>query len=160
MHTSIPLPNPFLFIIRQLIQSCTPHPITMTDQKSAVSTHLVITRPPQLSNGEITPKSAKYFENHCMNYFINVKGGIEENLKVSQILRCFENDLINDWISVSRDCFTELTFTEFMVEFRARWLPIVREQNDHSKILSARLFPKKQCFEEWAASIQCLNVSL
>ena len=132
----------------------------MNDQKFAISTHLVVTRPPQLSNGEISPKSAKDFENHCMNYFVNVKGGIEENLKVSRILGCFENDLVNDWISVNRDRFTELTFAEFMVEFRARWLPHDWEQNVRSKILSARLYPKKQRFEEWAASIQSLNVSL
>ena len=113
----------------------------MTDQKNATSTHLVVTRPPQLSSGEITPKSAKDFENHCLNYFVNVKGGIEDNLKVSRILGCFENDLVNDWISVNRDRFTALTFAEFMVEFRARWLPHDWEQNVRSKILSARLFP-------------------
>ena len=132
----------------------------MSDTKFAVSSHLVVTRPPQLSNGEISPKSAKDFENYCLNYFVNAKGGIEENLKVSRILGCFENDLVNDWISVNHERFTLLTFVEFMKEFRSRWLPHDWEQSIRAKILSACLFPKKQCFEEWAAFIQSLNVSL
>ena len=132
----------------------------MTDSKIATSVHLVVTRPPQLSNGEITPKSAKDFENHCLNYFVNAKGGIEDELKVSRILGCFENDLVNDWISVNRERFTTLSFPDFMTEFRARWLPHDWEQSVRSKILSARLYPKKQKFEEWASYIQSLNVSL
>ena len=47
-----------------------------------------------------------------------------------------------------------------MIEFRARWLPHDWEQTVRSKILSARLYPKKQKFEDWASSIQSLNVSL
>ena len=132
----------------------------MSEQKTAVSTHLLVTRPPQLSNGEISPKSVKDFENHCLNYFVNAKGGIEDEVKVARILGCFENDLVNDWISVNREHFTTLSFPDFMTEFRARWLPHDWEQSLRSKILSARLYPKKQRFKDWAASIQSLNVSL
>jgi hypothetical protein len=132
----------------------------MSDQKIAISSHLVVTRPPQLSNGEISPKSVKDFENHCLNYFVNAKGGIEDNVKVTRILGCFENDLVNDWVSVNREGFMTLTFPEFMTEFRARWLPHDWEQSIRSKILSVRLYPKKHRFEEWAAYIQSLNVSL
>ena len=132
----------------------------MSDQKTTVSSHPSVTRPPQLSNGKILPKAVKDFENHCLNYFVNTKGGIEDNVKVTRILGCFENDLVNDWVSVNRERFMTLSFAEFMIEFRARWLPHDWEQNIHSKILSARLFPKKQKFEEWASSIQSLNVSL
>ena len=92
----------------------------MTEQKTAISTHLNVTHPLHLCNGEISPKSVKDFENHCMNYFINTKGGIEDNLKVSRILRCFENDLINDWILVNRERFTKLSFKDFMIEFRSQ----------------------------------------
>ena len=73
----------------------------MSDSKIATSLHPVVTCPPLLSNGEISPKSAKDFENHCLNYFVNAKGGIDNDVKVSCILGCFENDLINDWISVN-----------------------------------------------------------
>ena len=132
----------------------------MNDQKIAISSHPVVTRPPILSNGEISPKSVKDFENHCLNYFVNAKGGIEDEIKVTRILGCFENDLVNDCISVNRDRFTTLAFADFMTEFRARWLPHDWEQSLRSKILSARLYPKKQRFEDWASSIQSLNVSL
>ena len=73
----------------------------MTDPKTTTSIHLVVTCPPQLSNKEITLKSAKDFKNHCLNYFVNAKGGIEDNVKVTRILGCFENNLVNDWISVN-----------------------------------------------------------
>ena len=110
----------------------------MSDQKIATSIHLVVTCPPQLSNGKITPKAVKDFENHCLNYFVNAKGGIEDDLKVSWILSCFENDLVNNLISVNRTHFTTLTFENFMTEFRAHWLPHDWEQNIQSKILSIR----------------------
>lgn len=126
----------------------------------AISSHAIVTRPPQLSNGEISPKAFRDFENHCFNYFVNAKGGIEDGLKVSCILGCSENDLVNNWISVNREWFPELTFADFMKEFRARWLPHDWEQSVCTKILGARLVPKKQCFEDWASSIQSLNVSL
>lgn len=132
----------------------------MSDQKIALSSHPIVTCPPQISNCDITPKSVKYFENHCLNYFINAKGSIHNNLKVSCILGCFENDLVNDWVSVDRDQIITLTFPAFMVEFRACWLPYDWEQSLCSKILSAQLFPKKQCFKDWASSLQSLNVSL
>ena len=132
----------------------------MSDQKTAVSTHLLVTWPPQLSNSEISPKSVKDFKNHCLNYFVNAKGGIEDDVKVARILGCFENDLVNDWISVNRERFTMLSFPDFMIEFCARWLPHDWEQTLRSKIFSARLYAKKQCFEDWAASIQSMNVSL
>ena len=47
-----------------------------------------------------------------------------------------------------------------MKEFRTCWLPHDWEQSLRSKILSAHLYLRKQKFEELAASIQSLNVSL
>jgi hypothetical protein len=132
----------------------------MSEQKLALSSHQIITCPPQLSNGETAPKAVKDFENHCLNYFVNAKGGIKDHLKVSRILGCFENNLVNDWISVNRDRFITLTFIDFMAEFQTCWLPHDWEQTIQSKILSACLYPKKQKFEDWASLIQSLNVSL
>ena len=136
-----------------------PQIYAMSDQKMAISSHSLITCPPQLS-GKISPKAVKDFENHCLNYFVNAKGGIDDNLKMSRILGCFESDLIKNWISVHCARFTTLSFMEFMVEFRAHWLPHDWEQNIQSKILSTHLYPKKQHFKEWASAIQSLNVSL
>ncbi|KAF8808349.1 hypothetical protein BYT27DRAFT_7210892 [Phlegmacium glaucopus] len=95
----------------------------MSDPKTATSSHLSVTCPPQMSNGDITPKTVQDFENHCLNYFINAKGGINDALKVSCILGSFKNDLVNDWISVNRDQLSILSFPDFMSEFRTHWLP-------------------------------------
>lgn len=129
----------------------------MVDQKVATSVHLVVTRPPQLKNGDISPKSVKDFENHCLNYFVNAKNSIDDDAKVSRILGCFENDLVNDWISVNRERFVDLTFEAFMTKFSSHWLPHDWEQMVRSKILGAQLEPKTQHFEMWATSLQSLN---
>ena len=68
----------------------------------------------------------KDFENHCLNYFVNAKGGIEDDVKVARILGCFENDLVNDRISVNRERFTMLSFPDFMIEY---WAASIQSMN-------------------------------
>ena len=55
------------------LQPVLPLSSSMADNKTATSSHPVVTRPPQLSNGEIGPKAVKDFKNHCLNYFVNAK---------------------------------------------------------------------------------------
>jgi len=132
----------------------------MSEQKVAISNHPVITRRPRLSDGEILPKAVRNFENHCQNYFINVKGGVADDEKVARILSCFENYLVNDWIAGDRDRLITLTFEQFMSEFRTRWLPFDWERDLCIQVLSARFDPKKIRFEAWANQVQTLNVYL
>ena len=91
---------------------------------------------------------------------MNTKGGVEDGQKVMKILGCFENPLVNNWISVNRSRLRTLTFEEFMVEFRQRWLPRNWEEDVAMRILSSRLDPKQMTVEEWAAQLQTWNVAL
>ena len=132
----------------------------MSDNKEAIASHLALSRPPHLSKGKITPNNVREFENHCENYYMNTKGGVKDRQKVTKILGCFENPLVNDWISVNHSCLQTLTFEEFMVEFRQCWLPRNWEEDVAMRILSSCLNPKQMTFEEWAAQLQTWNVAL
>ena len=91
---------------------------------------------------------------------MNAKHGIPDNEKVTKILGCFENPLINDWISVNRSRLRTLSFEDFMAEFRTRWLPKNWVEDVCNEILGSRLDPKVTTFESWSAKIQTLNVAL
>ncbi|KAH9023237.1 hypothetical protein EDB85DRAFT_331713 [Lactarius pseudohatsudake] len=131
-----------------------------SEHKLAVSNHPVITRPPRLSDGDILPKAVRNFENHCQNYFINAKGGVADDEKVARILSCFENCLVNDWIVEDRGRLINLTFEQFMAEFRTTWLPLHWERDLSVQVLSARFDPKRISFGAWANQVQVLNVDL
>ena len=132
----------------------------MSENKEAIASHLALSRPPHLSKGKITPNNVWEFENHCENYYMNTKGGVEDGQKVTKILGCFENPLVNDWISVNRSHLQTLTFEEFMVEFQQCWLPRNWEEDIAMHILSLHLDPKQTTFEEWATQLQMWNVTL
>ena len=132
----------------------------MSENKEAIASHLALLHPPHLSKGKITLNNVREFENHCENYYMNAKGGVEDGQKVTKILGCFENPLVNDWISVNHLRLRTLTFEEFMVEFRQRWLPRNWEEDVAMRILSLHLDPKQTTFKEWAAQLQMWNVAL
>ena len=100
----------------------------MTDSKTTSISHPILSCPPILTNGEITPKVIWDFENHCATFFMNAKDGVADDKKVTCILGCFENSLVDDWAQVDCDRLAELTFPKFMKEFREHWLPHNWEQ--------------------------------
>ena len=130
-----------------------------SDQRLATVVHERMTLPPILTDGEITPKVIRDFESHCSTYFLNAKGGVTEEQKVTRIMGCFQNDLVDDWTQVEKTRLLALTFEEFMKEFRERWLPPNWEQAVRTQMLNTRLSPSQR-FQPWAAQILSHNVSL
>ncbi|KAH9008539.1 hypothetical protein EDB84DRAFT_1571993 [Lactarius hengduanensis] len=112
------------------------------------------------STGRITPKAIRDFENHAENFFLNVKGGVEEEEKVTKIIGCFESSLVHDWIAINRKTLCALSFEKFMKTFRKRWLPANWEEDLLNQVLGTELEPKRERFETWATEIQTLNVGL
>jgi len=100
----------------------------MTDSKTTSVSHPILSHLPILTDSEITPKVVQDFENHCAMFFMNAKDGVANNKKVTRILGCFENSLVDDWAQVDCDRLAELTFPEFMKEFCEHWLPHNWEQ--------------------------------
>ena len=127
---------------------------------NAVVSHSNVTRPPQMSDGVVTPGTIQEFEQCAECFFLNAKGGIKEDQKVLRLLGCFANPLIRDWIAGKRSELSALTFPDFMKAVRKRWLPSNWEEATKTKMLSYRLEPDKEKFENWVVKIQKLNVAL
>lgn len=128
--------------------------------QTAIVTHIDQRHPPSVSPGTITPEVASDFEQSAMFFFLNAKGGVADDQKVSRILGCFTDSLIRDWMKCEMDTLTALSFTEFMEQFRAKWLAPNWEHEVTTQILGARLDPAKESFEDWVIRIQKLNVTL
>ncbi|KAF8269461.1 hypothetical protein EI94DRAFT_1799256 [Lactarius quietus] len=115
--------------------------------------------PPILTNGEVTPKVVHEFENHCITYFVNAKDGVANSIKVSKILGCIENTLIDDWAAVDHEQPAALSFPKFMKEFCKQWLPFNWEETVQTEMMNSQLNPLQK-FETWAAEVMAHNVSL
>lgn len=134
-------------------------PIEMASRLATIS-HPIMSHAPVMTDGNITPKIIWDFKTHCMTYFINMKDGIAKYLKVTKILGCFENDLVADWAATEQEWLAQLTFEDFMKEFRECWLLEDWEQIIHVEMLGTCLDPKIHCFESWAVQIMLHNISL
>ena len=132
----------------------------MSHNKLTTILHPIMSRTPIMTNRDIMPKIVRDFETHCTTYFINAKDGVADNMKVTKILGCFENNLIADWTSMEQERLAKLTFKEFMKEFCKRWLPDNWEQIIRVEMLGTHLDPKLHHFETWAAQIMLHNISL
>jgi hypothetical protein len=86
----------------------------MSDTQTATVHHPNMARAPVLMDGELTPGIVRDFESRCLIYFMNAKDTIPDDRKVSKILGCFQNSLINDWASTEREQLAKLTFDAFM----------------------------------------------
>jgi hypothetical protein len=94
----------------------------MSDSKLATVHHLIMSRPPIMTSGEITPKVVWEFENRCEVFFLNGKESIPDDRKVAKILGCFEQDIVTEWASTEREHLIKKTLEEFLKEFRTCWL--------------------------------------
>ena len=116
--------------------------------------------PTVVSEGDITPEVVCEFEYHTKVFFMNAKGGIEDDQKVSRLLGCFHDPLVRDWITCEESTLKALPFADFLTSLRECWLDSDWEHALVTQILSCRLNPAKEKFETWAQRVQKLNVSL
>ena len=63
------------------------------------------------------------FEQACLDYFANAKGGVTDDMQVVHILPSFQDQLVHDWISVDRARLSGLDFKTFINELRTAFLP-------------------------------------
>jgi hypothetical protein len=132
----------------------------MSDSKTATVYHPNMARVPVLTDGELTPGIVHDFESRCLIYFMNAKDTIANDLKVTKILDCFQNSLVNDWASTECKELAKLMFNKFMKELRERWLPTNWEQMVLTQMLGMHLDLTRHKFEPWAAQIMSHNIAL
>lgn len=63
-----------------------------------------------LTKGKITPKVVREFKSHCAHYFINMKDKVPNDAKVTKILGCFEESVVDDWTSMNQERLMKMTF--------------------------------------------------
>jgi hypothetical protein len=110
-------------------------------------------RPPLLTAGDLTPTVMRSFEMACFGYFEHKD--IAEDKQVRKILAGLQDNRIQDWLSVERDRFLDLTFVEFMKEFRAAYLP--QDWQDITRIELLAMTQGDSSFWDFAIQIQAKN---
>jgi hypothetical protein len=131
----------------------------MSDQIAMIH-HPNMARAPVITDGELTLGIVCDFESRCLIFFTSTKDTITDDQKVTKILGCFQNLLVNDWASTEWEQLAKLTFEKFMKELREHWLPTNWEQMVLMQMLGSHLDPEKQKFEPWAAKIMSHNLVL
>ncbi|KIM78266.1 hypothetical protein PILCRDRAFT_11259 [Piloderma croceum F 1598] len=98
---------------------------------------------PVLLQGDLTPSVMCQYENACLGFFEGKE--IAPEKQVQKILTRLRDDRIQEWISIDRDEILSLMFAEFMVEFKASFLPEdweeISAKLDNRRTSSASRFP-------------------
>jgi hypothetical protein len=113
-----------------------------------------------MSDGQVTLEVAADFEHHAKIFFLNIKGGISKDEKVTRILGGFSDSLIRDWVACNGHTLAALSFNKFMKTFCEEWLQTDWEETTRQDIVASQLDPAKEKFETWVTRIHKLNVTL
>lgn len=113
------------------------------------------TKPPILTEGDLSPETAKDYETACRDFFDTKE--IEEEDQVRRILVGIKDHRMRDWVSGQRDRIVQLLFDAFMKEIRLKYLPHDWEPKVRIRILSANFNQRKQTFWDFASYIQKQN---
>lgn len=90
----------------------------MSNSKITTIFHPILSCTPMMTKGKITPKVMQEFKSHCAHYFINTKDRVTNKAKVTKILGCFEESMVDDWTSTNQEQLMKMTFPDFMKEFQ------------------------------------------
>jgi hypothetical protein len=110
-------------------------------------------KPPILTAGKITPAGMCSYENACLSYFENKD--IAEEKQVRKVLGGLQDSHLQDWVDIDREHFLALSFIDFMVQFRAGYLPEDWEEVTHIELLG--MIQEDQSFRDFAVKIQAKN---
>ena len=108
---------------------------------------------PVLTAGDLTLAIVCVYEMACLGYFKSKD--IAADKQVRKILAGLQDPCIQDWISVEHDRFLELSFTNFMTEFCAGYLPEDWEEITHIELLA--MIQNDMTFWDFAIQVQTKN---
>jgi hypothetical protein len=111
---------------------------------------------PVLHPGSLTPKILHRFENACKSYFRNKK--VEAADHVASIAGNMLDTVIPDWYWEGEARFNALTFKEFMVEMRSKWLDDDWENDIRLCILGSK--QGSSSFWDWTVEMRGLNATI
>ncbi|KAG6875896.1 hypothetical protein C0992_001883 [Termitomyces sp. T32_za158] len=113
------------------------------------------TKPPVVSEGDLSPEVIKEFEHACLDFFDNKD--IKSEDQVKRVLVSFKDHRLRDWIPANREQLHKLSFSEFLSELKSKYLPHDWESKLRIRVLSASFDPVKQMWWDFASYIQKVN---
>jgi hypothetical protein len=108
---------------------------------------------PILLPGDITPYVMRTYELACHGYF-DTKD-IDDEKQVRKILAGLRDNRIQDWVGIHRDRLLELSFADFMTEFKSAYLPKAWEEITRIELL--QLSQGNDPFWDFSVRVQGYN---
>ena len=112
-----------------------------------------LSKVPVLTAGDISPMVMHQFKHTCMNYFVHKK--VIANDQVSLVIGGILDDRVGDWLISDCDCLVNLSFNDFMDEFRTNYLAEDWEEYTICEILS--MTQENNTFWDYAITLQSKN---
>ncbi|KAK7687621.1 hypothetical protein QCA50_008835 [Cerrena zonata] len=133
-----------------------PRPLTM-------STNLayVIASPknvPILTSGKIQPESLTDWVHKCLQYFKTTRKLLASD-HVATAATGLQDPLVQDWYMTDCDTFDLLTFPEFVICMKKRWLNTGWEAEIVTHIIRSQQF-ESNLFEDWVITLEKKNTLL
>jgi hypothetical protein len=112
-------------------------------------------QPPLLSAGSITVSNLRKFDYGCKCFFTYKEIPTED--QVTCIIYSFESEFMQSWIESDSARLISLSFSEFMLEIKCKWLPSDWED----ELIQELIIPQgEQEFYEWSVSVCKANNEL
>jgi hypothetical protein len=117
--------------------------------------HSSASQPPLLFAGSITVTNLCKFDYGCKRFFTYKE--IPANEQVRCIIYSFESEFMQLWIESDSTCLTGLSFRDFMLKIKCKWLPSDWED----ELIQELIAPQgEREFYEWSVSIHKANNEL
>jgi hypothetical protein len=108
---------------------------------------------PVLTAGDISPAVMRQYENACKNYFVHKKVAGDD--QVPMIVGGLMDSRVSDWIDADHARILELSFDDFLIEFKEGYLDEDWEDDMRREVLGMSQGSKS--FWDYAVSLQHKN---
>ncbi|KAK7684482.1 hypothetical protein QCA50_012429 [Cerrena zonata] len=113
---------------------------------------------PILTPGKIQPESLTDWVHKCFQYFKTTRKLLAAD-HVATAATGLQDPLVQDWYMTGCDAFDLLTFTEFVLCMKKRWLNTGWEAEIVTHIIRSRQF-ENNLFEDWVITLEKKNTLL
>jgi len=114
------------------------------------------TKPPVLTAGIITPETARAWERACRQFFL--QKNVPEDDQVKRVAWGMHDPRLQDWYLTEQDEIDGLSFAEYMVQLREKWLEADWQSKVRNRLLGTPQGARN--FYEWAVELQSVNALL
>lgn len=129
----------------------------MPNDNIATVTSTGSSKVPTLSAGELSIEVFLHWRNMVEDYFeVKELDDADDKKRITHAMTGVQNMLMRDWYQNDRDRIKALKWTEFLKEFRDRWLPPHWEQKTR-KLLTCARQGSSDAFKDWIVRVETIN---